>query len=199
MKLYYVPGACSLTQHIILHEAGIEHELVKVDLKTRQTEKGENYLDINSKGYVPALQLDSGKVMTEGVVLSQYLADLKPEAGLLATEGEARYDTLSWLSFISTELHKNMGALFNPAVKGEWQENILATLNKRLEWLAASLGAKETLTGTFSVADAYLFTVLGWARIVGVSLEAWPDIQRYQTAIAKRPAVQAAMKAEGLI
>ncbi|MEI2265841.1 glutathione transferase GstA [Erwinia sp. CGal63] len=200
MKLYYCPGACSLTQHIILHEAGLPHELESVDLQTKTTSGGKDFFTINSKGYVPALALDNGKILTEGVVISQYLADLKPESNLLPAEGEARYEVLEWMSFISTELHKTLGTLFNPAVKGEWREAVVAQLTRRLEWLAEALGEKTTLNGKhFTIADAYLITVLNWSRFVDFDLGKWPAIQRYMTNLAQRPAVQAALKAEGLI
>ncbi|WP_380182799.1 glutathione transferase GstA [Kalamiella sp. sgz302252] len=200
MKLYYHPGACSLTQHIILHETGLPHELESVDLKNKTTGSGKDFLTINSKGYVPALALDNGKMLTEGVVISQYLADLKPESGLLPVQGEARYEVLEWMSFISTELHKTLAALFNPAVEGEWKKAIVAQLSRRLHWLAKEIEGKTTLTGkSFTIADAYLFTVLNWSRFVDFSLDEWPTVQRYFAGIAERPAVQAALKAEGLI
>lgn len=200
MKLYYTPGACSLAPHIIAEEAGLSVSLTRVDLKTHLTEAGEDFYAINSKGYIPALQLDSGRVMTEGAVISQYLADQKPEAGLLPASGEARYQVLEWMTFISTELHKNMGALFNPAITPEWKAAVTANLNKRLDWLASSLGDNSWLNGDrFTIADAYLFTVLGWSGHVGLSLDQWPALQAYRANIAQRPAVVKAMKAEGLI
>lgn len=200
MKLYYHPGACSLTQHIILHETGLPHELESVDLKTKTTGSGKNFLAVNGKGYVPALELDNGRVMTEGVVISQYLADLKPESGLLPLQEEARYAVLEWMSFISAELHKPLATLFNPAVKGEWKEAVAAQLTRRLHWLAEEVGNNASLVGgRFTIADAYLFTVLNWSRFVDFSLDEWPAVQRYLAGIAERPAVQAALKAEGLI
>ncbi|WP_437614959.1 glutathione transferase GstA [Erwinia sp. V71] len=200
MKLYYCPGACSLAPHIVAEEAGLAVSLTRVDLKTHLTEAGDDFYAINSKGYIPALQLDSGKLLTEGAVISQYLADQKPEAGLLPASGEARYEVLEWMSFISTELHKNMGALFNPALTPEWKAAVTANLNKRLDWLASALGDNSWLNGDrFTIADAYLFTVLGWSGIVGLSLDLWPALQAYRANIAQRPAVIKAMKAEGLI
>jgi len=200
MKLYYCPGACSLAPHIVAEEAGLSVSLTRVDLKTHLTEAGEDFYAINSKGYIPALQLDSGRVMTEGAVISQYLADQKPEAGLLPASGDARYQVLEWMTFISTELHKNMGALFNPAITPEWKAAVTANLNKRLDWLASALGDNSWLNGDrFTIADAYLFTVLGWSGHVGLSLDSWPALQAYRANIAQRPAVVKAMKAEGLI
>lgn len=200
MKLYYCPGACSLAPHIVAEEAGLSVSLTRVDLKTHLTEAGEDFYAINSKGYIPALQLDSGRVMTEGAVISQYLADQKPEAGLLPASGDARYQVLEWMTFISTELHKNMGALFNPAITPEWKAAVTANLNKRLDWLASALGDNSWLNGDrFTIADAYLFTVLGWSGHVGLSLDSWPALQAYRANIAQRPAVIKAMKAEGLI
>ncbi|MCP1438639.1 glutathione S-transferase [Erwinia persicina] len=200
MKLYYSPGACSLAPHIVLHETGLAHELEAVDLKTKTTRSGKDFRAINSKGYVPALALDNGRVMTEGAVISQYLADLNPESGLLPAQGEARYAVLEWMSFISAELHKTLAALFNPAVKGEWKDAVVAQLTRRLNWLENEIDGKTTLTGDrFTIADAYLFTVLGWSKVVGFSLDDWPAVQRYLANVAERPAVQAALKAEGLI
>ncbi|MFS2224151.1 glutathione transferase GstA [Pantoea sp. B65] len=200
MKLFYCPGACSLAPHIVLEEAGLGFTLERVDLKTRRTESGEDFLTINSKGYVPALQLENGKLLTEGAVISQYLADLKPETQLIPAAGESRYQLLEWMTFISTELHKNMGALYNPALSADWRAAVTATLTKRIDWLAAALGDKSGLQGAgFTIADAYLFTVLNWSGHVGFSLDKWPTLQAYRANIARRPAVIRAMKAEGLI
>lgn len=201
MKLYYKAGACSLSPHIALLEAGLDFELEAVDLKTKLTASGADFTAINSKGYVPALVLDNGKVLTEGAAIVQYIADLKPQSGLAPANGsEARYELQSWLSFISTELHKPFGSLFNPAQGADWKAAVQALLNKRLDWVATQLGEREFLLGDrFTVADGYLFTVLGWANIVGFSLDAWPNLQAYRTRIGARPKVIEALKAEGLI
>jgi len=201
MKLYYKAGACSLSPHIALLEAGLAFELEAVDLKTKLTASGADFTAINSKGYVPALVLDNGKVLTEGAAIVQYIADLKPESGLAPANGsEARYELQSWLSFISTELHKPFGSLFNPAQSADWKAAAQALLNKRLDWVATQLGEREFLLGDrFTVADGYLFTVLGWANIVGFSLDAWPNLQTYLARIGARPKVIEALKAEGLI
>lgn len=201
MKLYYKAGACSLSPHIALLEAGLAFELEAVDLKTKLTASGADFTAINSKGYVPALVLDNGKVLTEGAAIVQYIADFKPESGLAPANGsEARYELQSWLSFISTELHKPFGSLFNPAQSADWKAAAQALLNKRLDWVATQLGEREFLLGDrFTVADGYLFTVLGWANIVGFSLDAWPNLQTYLARIGARPKVIEALKAEGLI
>lgn len=201
MKLYYKAGACSLSPHIALLEAGLTFELEAVDLKTKLTASGADFTAINSKGYVPALVLDNGKVLTEGAAIVQYIADLKHESDLAPANGsEARYELQSWLSFISTELHKPFGSLFNPAQSADWKAAAQALLSKRLDWVATQLGEREFLLGDrFTVADGYLFTVLGWANLVGFSLDAWPSLQAYRTRIGARPKVIEALKAEGLI
>ncbi|MED5525254.1 MAG: glutathione transferase GstA [Pseudomonadota bacterium] len=200
MKLYYKPGTCALAPHIVLEELELDHSLVKVDLQTKTTETGDDFLAINGKGYVPALEMDNGHILTEGVVISQYLADLDPEAALIPASGEARYQLLSMMSFISTELHKPMGSMFNPAQTGDWKEATKALLTRRLDWLSKTLADKSFIAGPgFTVADAYLFTVLSWAQVVNFSLDPWPTLQAYLGRIAERPAVQRALKAEGLI
>jgi len=200
MKLFYKAGACSLTTHIVLHETGLPHTSVAVDLKTKRTAEGDDFLAINSKGYVPALQLDNGHVLTEGAVIAQYLVDLKPESHLLAASGEARYAVLEWMNFISTELHKGIGAFFNPAITPEWKAAATATLTKRLDWLAEALGDNRYLYADhFTIADAYLFNVLSWFRVVDFSLDRWPALQRFAATHAQRPSVIAAMKSEGLM
>ncbi|MDF2075399.1 glutathione transferase GstA [Pseudomonas mendocina] len=201
MKLYYKAGACSLSPHIALREAGLPFELEAVDLKTKLTASGKDFTRINGKGYIPALQLDNGKVLTEGAAIVQYIADLKPESGLAPANGsEARYELQSWLSFISSELHKPFGSMFNPAQSADWKAAAQALLSKRLDWLVTELGEREFLLGDrFTVADGYLFTVLGWAGMVGFSLDPWPGLQAYHARIGARPKVIEALKAEGLI
>ena len=165
MKLYYSPGACSLSPHIVLHEAGIKADLEKVNLRSKQTESGADFNAINSKGYVPALQLDNGLVLTEGPAIVQYLADQKPGAGLAPAAGSMeRLQLQEWLNFITSEVHKPLGSLFNQAMPAEWKSVVLALIDKRLSWIDAQLKGKPYLMGqSFSVADAYLFTVLRWA------------------------------------
>ncbi|MGG2398603.1 glutathione transferase GstA [Pseudomonas sp. SH1-B] len=201
MKLYYKAGACSLAPHIALREAGLAFELEAVDLQTKLTASGADYTRINGKGYIPALMLDSGKVLSEGAAILQYIADLKPESGLAPANGsEARYELQSWLSFISSELHKPMGSMFNPAQSEDWKNAAKALLSKRLDWLVAELGEDSFLLGdNFTVADGYLFTVLNWSALVGFSLDPWPTLQTYRSRIGSRPKVIEALKAEGLL
>ncbi|HWX80170.1 MAG TPA: glutathione transferase GstA [Steroidobacteraceae bacterium] len=201
MKLYYSPGACSLSPHIVLLEAGLPYTLVKTDLKTKKTEGGADYLSINSKGAVPALELDDGRVLTEGPAVVQYLADQKPESGLAPRAGTfERYQLMEILNFITSEVHKGFSPLFNPASSAELKETSVAALTKKFDWLTGLLGNKTFLLGnTFTVADAYLFTVLNWARIVKIDLSKWPVLAAYQARIAQRPKVHAALKEEGLL
>jgi glutathione S-transferase len=201
MKLFYSPGACSLSPHIALLEAGIPFTLGKVDLKNKRVESGEDFNGVNGKGYVPALQLDNGQVLTEGPAIVQYIADQKPATSLAPAAGTIeRYKLQEWLNFISSELHKPMGSMFNSAQTAEWKEAVIATLSKRLDWLSKQLEGKQYLMGEkFSVADGYLFTILGWAKLVGFDLGKWPVIQQYVARVGQRPKVLEAMKAEGLV
>jgi glutathione S-transferase len=201
MKLFYSPGACSLSPHIALLEAGIPFTLSKVDLKNKKVESGEDFNGVNGKGYVPALQLDDGQILTEGPAIVQYIADQKPATGLAPTIGTIeRYKLQEWLNFISSEIHKPMGSMFNPAQTADWKEAVKATLSKRLDWLSKQLEGKQYLMGEkFSVADGYLFTILGWAKIVGFDLSKWPVIQQFVARVGQRPKVLEAMKAEGLV
>jgi glutathione S-transferase len=200
MKLYFSPGACSLSPHIVAHELGLPLEIERVDLGKKITASGVDFRTINPKGYVPTLVLDDGTVMCEAAALSQYLGDRKPEAGLIPAHGTIeRYRVIERLTFISSEVHKGMGMLF-----GQWSDETRAALEAklatRLDWLNADLSAADYLEGNrFGVADAYLFTVLGWARLVKVDLTRWPALIAYQQRIAARPAVHSAMVAEGLI
>jgi len=201
MKLYYAPGACSLSPHIALREAGLPVELVKVDLKAKKTEKGDDYLKINPNGYVPALQLDDGSVLTEGPAMVQYIADRKPEAKLAPAAGSmARYRLQEWLNYISTEIHKGFSPLFNPATPDEYKKMVVDRLHLRFAVLDKFLAGKQFLLGdTFTVADGYLFTVTNWATPTKVSLDAYPNLLAYRGRVAARPNVKAAMVAEGLI
>lgn len=200
MKLYYYPGACSLAAHIVLREAGYDFELDKVDLASKTTAAGEDYRQVNPKGYVPALRLDDGQVLTEDAVILQYLADLKPEAHLAPSAGGLEcYRELEWLNFIATELHKPLGSLFNPRITPEWKDSLIALFGRRAAWLSRQLGEQPYLMGeNYSIADAYLFTVLGWCKLFHIDLGAWPNLAAFMTRMAARPAVQAAMQAEGL-
>ena len=201
MKLFYTPGACSLSPHIALLEAGLPFTLSKVDLKNKKLESGEDFNGINGKGYVPVLQLDDGQVLTEGSAIVQYIADLKPAAGLAPAAGTVeRYRLQEWLNFITSELHKPMGSMFNPAQTPEWKESVKATLSKRLDWLSKQLEGKQYLLGDkFSIADGYLFTILNWAGMVKFDLAPWPVIQQYAARVGQRPKVVEALKAEGLL
>lgn len=201
MKLYFSPGACSLSPHIVLREAGLKFDIEKVSLADKKTEKGTDFLTVNPKGYVPALQLDSGGVLTEGPAIVQYLADQVPEKRLAPVAGSIeRYRLVEWLNFISTEVHKSFSPLFKPNVPEETKQAARELLAKRLAFVAGKLEDSEYLMGNqFTVADAYLFTVLNWAGHVKLDLSPWPVLSAYHKRVAARPAVQAAMMAEGLI
>ena len=201
MKLYFSPGACSLSPHIVARELGIPLQLEKVDLKARKTASGRDYLQINPKGYVPALELDSGDVLTEGPAIVQYLADQKPEAGLAPANGTlARAHLQEMLNYISTELHKTYSPLFNPATSAETREERKEYLRKRFAYVDTVLAKRRFLLGDqFSVADAYLFTVTSWARHVDLDLSGYKALTDFQQRVAARPAVQAAMVEEGLM
>jgi glutathione S-transferase len=201
MKLYYAPGACSLSAHIALREAGLPFSLEKVDLKSKQTADGSAFGEINGKGYVPALKLDNGNVLTEGPAIVQYIADQKPELGLAPKPGTMeRYRLQEWLNFVTSELHKSLGSLFNPDLPKDARAITLARLAQRLDWLAKEMAHKTYAMGEhFTVADAYLFTVLSWCNHVGVELSKWPGLSGYVERVAQRPKVQEALKAEGLV
>jgi glutathione S-transferase len=201
MKLYYYPGACSLAVHIVLREAGYDFDIDKVDLAAKKTAGGEDYNQVNAKGYVPALRLDDGQVLTEDAVILQYLADHRPDASLAPPAGSMeRYRLMEWLNFIATEIHKTLGALFNPTITPEWKDHQIALFSRRCDWLAARLARERYLMGDrFSVADAYLFTILTWTRMFKIDLGRWPVLKDYIARIEARPAVAEAMKAEGLL
>jgi glutathione S-transferase len=201
MKLFYTPGACSLSPHIVLLEAGLPFTMEKVDLKTKKTEKGSDFTTINSKGAVPALQLDDGRVLTEGAAVVQYLADQKPDLGLAPRAGSfERYQLVELLNYIASELHKGFSPLFNPSISADWKTAVLANLDKKFQWLTTYLGTKNYLMGdTFTVADAYLFTVLSWSSHVGIDLAKYHVLTAYLARVGHRPKVQEALKAEGLI
>jgi glutathione S-transferase len=201
MKLYYSPGACSLSPHIVAKEAGLSVELKKVDLKTKTLAEGGAFAAVAGKGYVPALALDDGSLLTEGPVIVQYMADQKPDSGLAPKAGTMeRYKLQEWLNFITSELHKALGTFFNPAVTPEWRKGVSDRLEVRCEWLAGQMQGKQYLMGDkFSVADAYLFTVLNWAPMVKFDLGKWPVLTEYQKRVASRPKVQEALREEGLL
>jgi glutathione S-transferase len=200
MKLFIKPGACSLSPHIVLEELGLSYVTEKVDTKTKKTESGADYLAINPNGYVPALQLDNGTVLTEGPAIVQYLADQKPEKRLAPANGTLeRYQLQSWLTFVGMELHRSFTPLFNPAASQEWKDAARANLGRRLAWVNEQLAGKEYLVGKdFTVADAYLFTVASWSKFVKFDISGLPNLTAYLARVAARPAVLAALKAEGL-
>jgi len=200
MKLYYAPGACSLSPHIALREADLPFELVKVDTKTKKTATGADFNAVNSKGYVPVLELDNGERLTEGPVIVQYIADRVPAKHLAPENGSfARYRLQEWLNFTTSELHKAYGALFTPTTPEDYKPIVKERLLKRYEYVDALLGQQQYLLGsTFSVADAYLFTVTNWAGHVGLNLDRLKALTAFQSRVRERPAVQAALKAEGL-
>lgn len=201
MKLYYAPGACSLSPHIALREAGLNFELVQVDLASKKTASGQDYLEINPAGYVPCLQLDDGRFLSEGPAILQYVADLVPGKQLAPANGSfERYHLQQWLNFISTELHKSFSALFNPAASDDWKNAVRQSLDTRLGQVARQLERAPYLLGDrFSAADIYLFVVLGWGAYVNLDLSPWPALQAFMGRVGGREAVQAALGAEGLI
>lgn len=201
MKLYYAPGACSLSPHIVANEIGITLELEKVDTKTKQTEHGNDYLAINPKGYVPALRLDDGALLTEGPAIVQYLADQKPDSGIAPANGTlARYRLQEMLGYINSELHKTYSPLFNPNTTDAVRADREAYLRKRYALVEQTLSNQPFLLGDqFSAADAYLFTVTNWARVLKLDLSEFPNLMAFQKRVAERPAVQGAMREEGLI
>jgi glutathione S-transferase len=201
MKLYYAPGACSLASHITLRETGLPFEIDKLNVPTKTTASGEDFMQINPKGYVPAIKLDDGSILTEGAVILQYIADQNPGSGLAPKAGTMeRYRLQEWLNFIATEIHKSFSPLFNKAASDEVKKSARDLLTKRLAYAEVWLANKPYLMGdSFTVADAYMFVVLSWSSHAGFDLGQFPRINEYMGRIAARPAVQSAMKAEGLI
>ncbi len=201
MKLYYSPGACSLSPHIVLREAGLEFEPVLASTKTHKLPDGTDYYGINPKGYVPLLELDDGQRLTEGPAIVQYIADQVPGKNLAPASGTmAHYRLVEWLNFISTELHKGIGGVFNPAMPEEAKALMRARAKKRLEWVDGELAGKQYLMGdAFSVADAYLFTVVRWTAYTGIDVAELANLNAYMARVGARPAVQEALVAEGLV
>jgi glutathione S-transferase len=201
MKLYFSPGACSLSPHIILREAGAKFELEQVDNREKKTKSGQDYWAINPKGQVPVLELDSGERLTEGPIIVQYIADQKPGSGLAPPAGTMeRYRVQEWLNFTTSELHKTFGPIFRPTTPDAYKTISKENLGKRFDWLDKQLAGCQYLMGDrFTIADAYLFVVLRWAARVEMDLSKWPNLKAYVDRIAARPKVQEAMKAEGLI
>jgi glutathione S-transferase len=201
MKLYFSTGACSLAPHIVLREIGIPFELERVSLASKKTASGSDYLEVNPKGYVPALRLDNGEVLTEVPAVLQYLADFFPERQLAPAAGTMeRYRLIEWLNFISTELHKTFSPLFKPNTPEETKQTARDAIAARLDIVEKQLQSRDYLNGNqFGVADAYVFTVLSWARPIKFDLGRWPAVQTYMQRVAERPAVREAMEAEGLL
>ncbi len=200
-KLYYSPGACSLSPHIVLRESGLPFDLVMASTKTKKLADGTDYNTINTKGYVPLLELDDGQRLSEGPAIVQYIADQVPAKNLAPAAGTmARYRLMEWLNFITSELHKGFSPLFNPAMPAEAKALASAKLLERLTWVDGQLAGKQYLMGdNFTVADAYLFTVAGWGKYVGVDISGLANLGAYLGRVAARPAVQEALKAEGLL
>jgi glutathione S-transferase len=201
MKLYYAPGVCSLSPHIILEESGLKHGLVKTDIRAKTTEGGGDYKTTNPLGYVPALELEDGTILTEGPAIVQYIADKVPEKKLAPPNGTLeRAKVQSWLNFVSSELHKGFSPLFNPAMPDEAKAIAKERLLARLDHVNKHLASNAYLTGeTFSLPDAYLFTVLRWTVPLKIDLAPYPNLKAFMSRVESRPAVQAAMRAEGLI
>lgn len=201
MKLYYFKGACSQASNIALRDAGLAFDLVKVDHRTLKSADGLDFKDVNPKGYVPTLVLDSGEVLTENVVVLQYIADRNPGAKLAPVPGTMeRYRLMEWLSFINGELHKNFGPLFKQDAPQDLKDYVRANLTARTDYLERTFGERTFIMGEqYTVGDPYLFTILSWFAFVNIDLARWPQLKRYVERIRERPNVQAALKAEGLV
>jgi glutathione S-transferase len=201
MKLYFAPGACSLSPHIVLRETGLNFELEQVNNQEKKTKSGQDFWAVNPKGQVPVLELDNGEKLTEGPIVVQYLADQKPAAGLLPPAGSMeRYRVQEWLNFITSELHKSFGPIFRPTTPEEFKKISKENLGKRFDYLDKHFTGRQYLMGDkFTVADAYLFTVLRWTARIQMDLGKWPNLKAYVDRIAARPKVQEALKAEGLL
>ena len=199
MKLYYSPGACSQAAHILLHETGLKHSSEKVDIRAKKTASGEDYFAVNPKGAVPALELDSGEVLTENGAVMQYIGDLAGDGVLLPTSGLARYRVIEWLSYLASDVHKSFGPLFNPASSEEVKAGARDMVGKKLDYLESKLAGQNYLCGdTMSVADPYLFAMLGWTGHLGIDLGKWPNLTAFRDRMTQREAVQTVLKAEGL-
>jgi glutathione S-transferase len=201
MKLYFSPGACSLSPHIVLREAGLNFDLEQVDNKTKQTKTGADFWKINAKGYVPVLQFDNGDVLTEGPAIVQYIADQKPESGLAPKAGTIERSRLQeWLNFITSELHKGFSPLFRPNTPEDYKAIARENLFKRIEYVDKQLAGKQYLMrDRFTAADAYAFTVLNWSNVLKLDISPYPNVLAYLVRVKARPKVQEALKAEGLL
>ncbi|HSA68318.1 MAG TPA: glutathione transferase GstA [Burkholderiales bacterium] len=201
MKLYYAPGACSLSPHIVARELGIPVELKKVNTKDKTIEGGGDYWKVNGRGYVPALELDNGEILTEGPAIVQYLADQKPDAGLAPKSGTfERYRLQEWLNFLTSEVHKQFSPLFKPNTPDDYKKIARENIATRFDWLDKQLAGKEYLMGKqFTVADAYAFVLIGWSKFQGIDLARWPNLAAYHKRVGARAKVQEALQAEGLL
>ena len=201
MKLYYAPGACSLSPHIVAREAGINLELQKVNTKDKTMEGGGDFWKVNARGYVPVLELDNGERLTEGPAIVQYLADQKPESGLAPKNGTLeRYHLQEWLNLLTSEVHKQFSPLFKPNTPEDYKAIAKQNIATRFDWIDQQLAGKEYLTGNkFTVADAYLFVLSNWTKPTQIDLSKWPNIAAFQKRVAARPKVKQAMQAEGLL
>jgi glutathione S-transferase len=201
MKLYYSPGACSLSPHIALLEAGLPYDLVKVDLKAKKLENGDDYLKVNPKGQVPALVLDSGELVTEGPVIVQLIADKAAAKNLApARDSDERYKLQEWLNYITGELHKNFGPMFSPVLADDAKAFFKDRVMGKFKYLDGVLAGRDYLMGKqFTVADGYLFTMLAWADRMKFDLSAMPNLLAYKARVAARPMVQQALTKEGLM
>ena len=198
MKLYYAPGACSLAAHIALQESGLRYELERVDLREHKV-RGADFYGINPKGYVPVLELDTGERLTEAAVILQYIADRNPGTLAPPTGTLARYRLMEWLNFIATEIHKGLGPLWKPTTPDAYKATVLAGVGARFDHVVAALGKKPYLTGdAFTIADAYLFTIVNWQRFLAFDIDRWPALQQFQARVAARPSVQRALADEHL-
>ena len=199
LTLYYAKGACSQAPHIILHEAGFDHDSIRVDLKSKQTDRGEDYLSINPKGAVPALRLENGEILTENAVVLQYLGDKAGGLLLPAVGNLRRYRMLEWLNFIATELHKSFGPFFKPS-GDETKQFARDLLSSKFDFVEQRLGDHPFLMGEhFALPDAYLFVMLGWTRSAGLDLASWPRLKAYRERLEQRPSVRQVLEFEGLV
>jgi glutathione S-transferase len=201
MKLYYAPGACSLSPHIVSRELGLPVELKKVNNKDKTVEGGGDFWKVNPRGYVPVLELDNGQTLTEGPAIVQYLADQKPESGLAPKNGSfERYRLQEWLNFLTSEVHKQFSPLFKPNTPEDYKKIAKENLAARFDWLDKQLAGKDYLMGKqFTVADAYAFVLLNWTKFQSIDLARWPNLQAFHARVGARPKVQEALQAEGLL
>lgn len=200
MKLYYAPGACSLAAHITLHESRLPFTALRVDLRTHTLADGRDYYAVNPKGYVPLLELDDGRRLSEVAVILQYIADREPGVLAPAFGSFERYQLMEWLNFIATEIHKGLSPLWKPTTPDAYKAVVLDAVGKRLDFVVQSLGDKPYLTGErFGIADAYLFTIVNWHKFLKFDIGRWPSLERFQARVAGRPNVQAALRAEHLL